>query len=96
MRLAGFGSVGATKAGDELRRLEAQAPKLKIGKRHCDGRIRKALGKPTGKLVMRRVLMVDSAGCALQVEDYLIKPFPVRVLVEKIEQLIGETNVESK
>ena len=33
---------------------------------------------------------------ALQVEDYLIKPFPVRVLVEKIEQLIGETNVESK
>ena len=26
---------------------------------------------------------------ALQVEDYLIKPFPVRVLVEKIEQLIG-------
>jgi len=32
---------------------------------------------------------------ALQVEDYLIKPFPVRVLVEKIELLIGETNVES-
>jgi two-component system alkaline phosphatase synthesis response regulator PhoP len=26
---------------------------------------------------------------ALQVEGYLIKPFPVRVLVEKIEQLIG-------
>ena len=26
---------------------------------------------------------------ALEVEGYLIKPFPVRVLVEKIEQLIG-------
>jgi two-component system, OmpR family, alkaline phosphatase synthesis response regulator PhoP len=26
---------------------------------------------------------------ALQVEGYLIKPFPVRVLIEKIEQLIG-------
>jgi two-component system, OmpR family, alkaline phosphatase synthesis response regulator PhoP len=26
---------------------------------------------------------------ALQVEGYLIKPLPVRVLVEKIEQLIG-------
>jgi hypothetical protein len=26
---------------------------------------------------------------ALQVEGYLIKPFTVRVLVEKIEQLIG-------
>lgn len=26
---------------------------------------------------------------ALEIEGYLIKPFPVRVLVEKIEQLIG-------
>ena len=26
---------------------------------------------------------------ALQVEDYLIKPFPIRVLIEKVEQLIA-------
>ena len=33
---------------------------------------------------------------ALQIEDYLIKPFPVRVLIEKIELLIGEPSVGSR